>query len=69
MNLSRKTANLVSHNGLSAVEGNIGIGTTSPNAKLDVNGVINATSFSGDGSGLSGIAKESDIFAIAVALG
>lgn len=69
MNLSRKTANLVSDNGLSAVEGNIGIGTTSPNAKLDVNGVVNATSFSGDGSGLTGIASQSEVIALAVALG
>jgi hypothetical protein len=40
--------------------GNIGIGTTNPNYKLDVNGTVNtgaltATSLSGDGSGLTSL--------------
>lgn len=34
---------------------NIGIGTTTPDAKLDVIGIVSATSFSGDGSQLTGI--------------
>ena len=35
------------------VDGNIGIGTTSPSEKLEVSGNVKASSFSGDGSTLS----------------
>ena len=36
---------------------NIGVNSTSPDANLDVIGIVSATSFFGDGSGLTGIAN------------
>tara|TARA_A100001201_G_scaffold81843_1_gene72950 strand:+ start:138 stop:881 length:744 start_codon:yes stop_codon:yes gene_type:complete len=40
---------------------NVGLNSTSPDAKLDVVGVISATSFFGSGSGLTGVASTDNI--------
>ena len=42
-------------------DNNVGLGSASPDAKLDVVGVISATSFFGSGSGLTGVASTDNI--------
>jgi len=66
MSKARDTGNLVSSNSIyvDIATDNVGIGTTNPQATLQVgtavtiygnSGIVSATSFYGDGSGLSGI--------------
>ena len=42
-------------------DNNVGVNTTSPVEKLNVVGVVSATSFFGDGSGLTGVASTDNI--------
>ena len=60
-NKTRHTANLVSDNNLFVDIANdrVGIGSTQPTAKLNVAGIVSATSFRGDGSQLTGISVDS----------
>ena len=46
---------------IDATNNRVGIGSTQPTVKLDVVGVISDTSFSGDGSGLTGVANTGTI--------
>ena len=64
MTRARELARLVNSDILSIdSSNNVGIGSLTPDAKLDVTGIISATSFSGSGANLSGIVPGADLSA------
>ena len=62
MSRARSLSRLANGQALSvSTDLNVGINSTSPVEKLNVVGVVSATSFSGDGSGLTGVASTDNI--------
>ena len=59
MTRARDTARLVNPNQftIDAANNRIGLGSETPDAKLDVAGIVSATAFYGDGSNLEGVAS------------
>ena len=62
MSRARELSRLANENIFSVdASNNVGINSTTPDAKLDVVGVVSATSFFGDGTGLTGVASTENI--------
>ena len=62
MSRARSLSRLANEQALSvSTDFNVGVNSTSPVEKLNVVGVVSATSFSGDGSGLTGVASTDNI--------
>ena len=62
MTRARSLARLANENALSVnTDLNVGVNSTSPVEKLNVVGVVSATSFFGDGTGLTGVASTDNI--------
>ena len=62
MSRARELSRLANENVFSVdSSNNVGINSTTPDARLDVVGVISATSFFGDGTGLTGVASTENI--------
>lgn len=64
MGKSRESADLVSDNNIFVDIQNdrVGIGSTQPTAKLNVVGIVSATSFTGDGSNLTNVPGASAVY-------
>ena len=62
MRRARSLSRLANENVFSVdASNNVGINSTTPDARLDVVGVVSATSFFGDGTGLTGVASTENI--------
>ena len=70
MTRARNLARLGNQNIITAdTNFNVGIGSLTPDAKLDVAGIISATAFYGDGANLTGVANTAYVVSVATTTG